>query len=87
MMSIDCPWCGARDETEFQCAGPSHIMRPELKCSDPAWAAYLYFRDNPKGILRERWRHLYGCGQWFNVVRHTVTHQILAVYRMGDPAP
>jgi sarcosine oxidase subunit delta len=87
MMSLTCPWCGVRDESEFQCGGASHIVRPELDASDAICGAYLYFRDNPKGALRERWRHTFGCGQWFNIMRHTVTHQILAVYKMSDPVP
>jgi heterotetrameric sarcosine oxidase delta subunit len=54
---------------------------------DATWADYLFNRDNPKGVHYERWLHAYGCGRWFNVARHTVTHEILAVYRMGDPKP
>jgi sarcosine oxidase subunit delta len=87
MMYIACPWCGIRDESEFLCGGTSHIARPELDASDVAWGGYLYFRDNPKGVLRERWRHMFGCGQWFNVARHTVTHEIIAIYTMSEPAP
>ena len=55
--------------------------------TDAVWGAYLFFRENPKGVHLERWRHTWGCGQWFNAARHTVTHEILAVYRMSDPAP
>ncbi|HEY2534723.1 MAG TPA: sarcosine oxidase subunit delta [Xanthobacteraceae bacterium] len=85
MMQLPCPWCGLRDEPEFAYGGATHIDRPPLSASDQEWTEYLFFRDNPKGILRERWRHLYGCGQWFNVARNTVTHEILSVYRMTDP--
>jgi len=28
-----------------------------------------------------------GCGQWFNVARDTVTHEIRKVYAMGEPRP
>jgi sarcosine oxidase, subunit delta len=87
MMHIPCPWCGPRDESEFQCGGISHLTRPGLECSDAEWSDYLYVRDNPKGALRERWRHAYGCGQWFNLMRHTATHEILAAYRMDEPGP
>jgi sarcosine oxidase subunit delta len=44
-------------------------------------------RINPKGVSLERWRHTYGCRQWFNVARDTVSHRILAVYGMTDPVP
>ena len=87
MMQLTCPWCGPRDEAEFTCGGTTHIARPDLKATDEEWGGYLFFRDNPKGVHLERWRHAWGCGQWFNVARDTVTHDVLAVYRMGDPPP
>jgi sarcosine oxidase subunit delta len=84
MMLISCPYCGARDEAEFVCGGTTHIVRPPLAASDAEWGEYLFYRDNPRGLLRERWRHAHGCGQWFNVARHTVTHAIVSVYRMNE---
>jgi len=89
MLLIACPWCGPRDEIEFRLGGPSHLQRPEPfdAVSDEIWGEYLFFRDNPKGVQKERWLHAYGCRRWFNLARSTVTHEILAVYRMGDPAP
>jgi heterotetrameric sarcosine oxidase delta subunit len=89
MLEIACPWCGPRDETEFHCGGESHIARPAepAAISDEAWADYLYMRTNPKGVFYERWHHSHGCRRWFNVARHTVTHDILAVYKMGEPKP
>ena len=84
MMQIPCIHCGPRDESEFVCAGTSHIVRPALESSDEAWGDYLFIRENPKGWHRERWRHAQGCGQWFNVARNTVTHEIGAVYAMTD---
>lgn len=87
MLRIECPWCGLRDEPEFSCGGESHIARPGPRCSDEEWASYLFFRENPKGRHAERWCHSYGCGQWFNVLRDTATHEILAVYRMDEPRP
>jgi sarcosine oxidase subunit delta len=89
MLLIPCPWCGPRDEIEFHCGGEAHITRPADPdaSSDAAWADYLYMRANPKGILAERWVHRYGCRRWFNLLRDTVSHQILAVYRIGEPPP
>ncbi|NQY98656.1 MAG: sarcosine oxidase subunit delta [Henriciella sp.] len=89
MLNIKCPWCGERPEVEFRCGGESHIQRPgpHTEVSDEAWANYLFYRDNPKGVLFERWVHSGGCGEWFNVARNTVTHEILAVYQMTDPKP
>jgi len=89
MLLIACPFCGDRPEVEFRCGGQSHIIRPEdpASVSDREWYGYLFERDNPKGIHLERWCHIGGCGQWFNVARDTVTHEILAVYTMTDARP
>lgn len=87
MMSLNCPWCGPRAENEFHCGGATHIQRPPLDCSDETWGRYLFFRSNPRGSHAERWRHTYGCRQWFNVLRDTVTHEVHAVYGMTDPTP
>ena len=88
MLQIPCPWCGPRDEDEFSCGGQSHIARPDpARCDDAEWSDYLYLRINPKGASFERWRHSFGCRQWFNLARDTVTHRILAVYRMDEAKP
>jgi sarcosine oxidase subunit alpha len=44
-------------------------------------------RDNPKGPFAERWCHTAGCRRWFNAVRDTLTNEMLAVYRVGEPRP
>ena len=89
MLLIPCPWCGPRDETEFHCGGEAHIVRPKQPAalSDDQWADYLFMRSNPRGLHFERWRHVHGCGRWFNVARDTVSDQILKVYPMGEPRP
>jgi sarcosine oxidase, subunit delta len=84
MMQLRCPCCGVRDEVEFVCGGTTHIARPALAASDAEWGAYLFVRDNPKGVHLERWRHSYGCGLWFNLARHTVTHEVLSVYAITE---
>jgi sarcosine oxidase subunit delta len=86
MLRIECPWCGDRDETEFTFGGQAHIQRPSSpeKATDAEWAEYLFYRDNPKGEHHERWVHSYGCRQWFNLTRDTVTHEILHVYAMKE---
>ena len=87
MLLLACPHCGPRDETEFSCGGESHIARPLIDAPDQDWADYLFYRHNPKGVTFERWRHAYGCGRWFNVARDAVSHEIRAVYAMGDAKP
>jgi heterotetrameric sarcosine oxidase delta subunit len=89
MLLISCPWCGPREETEFQYGGQAHVAYPAnpLELDDATWAEYLFVRDNTKGPYAERWVHRAGCRRWFNVVRDTVTSEILAVYRTGEPRP
>lgn len=87
MLRIPCPHCGVRDEGEFVYGGEAHLDRPGLDSSDREWTAALFLRRSPVGVHAERWRHARGCGEWFNALRHTVTHEIVAVYPMGAPRP
>ena len=89
MLLIECPYCGTRPQVEFAARGEAHIVRPldPEAVSDAEWADYVFVRDNPKGVRRERWLHVHGCRRWFNVVRDTVSDRILAVYECGSPPP
>ena len=89
MFLIECPWCGERDETEFQCVGEAHIARPldTDKLSDAEWADYLFMRSNPKGRHLEQWLHSAGCRRYFNVERDTVSYRISGSYKIGEQAP
>jgi heterotetrameric sarcosine oxidase delta subunit len=89
MLLIPCPWCGERDEAEFRYGGEAHIARaPEpAELDDAAWADYLYMRNNPKGVFAERWVHQAGCRRWFNLLRDTASHRIIAVYKIGEQPP
>ena len=89
MFLIDCPWCGCRPQSEFAARGEAHIVRPAdpATASDADWAAYLFLRGNPKGLLLERWLHAHGCRRWFNIARNTASDEILAVYRPGEKPP
>ena len=91
MLHINCPYCGLRDEHEFSCGGEAHISRPRVheslghelsarELSDSDFADYLFYRENPKGLFLERWRHQAGCRQWFNVARDTHSHEIIEIY-------
>lgn len=83
MLSIPCPWCGERDETEFRYGGEAGVDDPADPdaLDDAAWGEYLFVRANPKGWFAERWVHAAGCRRWFSVRRHTVTYEI------RDPEP
>jgi sarcosine oxidase subunit delta len=78
-----------RPEIEFRYGGEAHIARPAdpSALSDAEWAEYLYSRTNPKGPHAERWRHIHGCGRFFNALRDTVSDKFLITYPAGEPRP
>jgi sarcosine oxidase, subunit delta len=86
MLLICCPYCGPRPELEFAYGGEAHIARPAdpMSLDDEAWANFLYVRSNPRGMHAERWRHLHGCGRFFNARRDTVSDAIAATYPAGE---
>lgn len=89
MLQIKCPYCGGvRDEEEFTYGGPYERKRPEApaELTDVQWSEYLFTRDNTRGFTLERWRHTFGCRQWFGIERHTETHEISASFRL-DASP
>ncbi|TQS70822.1 sarcosine oxidase subunit delta [Rhodobacteraceae bacterium] len=90
MLLIHCPYCDETlPELEFTHAGEAHIARPENHggLSDSDWESYLFIRTNVKGPQYERWRHLHGCGRFFNAVRNTVTDRFLTTYKADEPRP
>jgi len=89
MLLIPCPYCGDRPEIEFVYGGQAHIARPAdpVSVSDDEWAAYLFQRDNERGLHAERWRHTHGCGRFFNAVRDTRTDRFCGSYRIGEAQP
>ena len=89
MLLITCPYCGARDQSEFSYGGQAHIPRPANSetMNDAQWAEFVFMRDNPKGVWAERWLHSSGCRKWFNALRDTSTDRFLAVYEVGGRRP
>ncbi len=90
MLLIPCPYCAETlPEVEFAYAGEAHVVRPSdpSLMSDEEWENYLFIRTNAKGTHFERWRHIHGCGRFFNVVRDTVSDKIYMAYKAGEPKP
>ena len=54
---------------------------------DDAWGAFLYKRRNVRGLYDERWRHVHGCGRFFNARRDTVSDLFLASWKPGEAPP
>ncbi|MEM9975200.1 MAG: sarcosine oxidase subunit delta [Pseudomonadota bacterium] len=81
MLILRCPYCGVdADETELTPGGEAHITRAGPGSSDQEFEAYLFLRENPKGVHFERWHHSYGCGKWFHVARCTTTNEVFGTY-------
>lgn len=89
MLVIRCPYCGPRAELEFAYGHEAHIARPAdpSLLNDQEWAEFLYIRRNPRGVHAERWRHIHGCGRFFNALRDTVSDKIIKTYETGSPRP
>jgi sarcosine oxidase subunit delta len=90
MLLIRCPYCDETlPELEFAYAGEAHVARPAdpQALDDEAWRDFLFVRTNPKGPHFERWRHVHGCGRFFNAVRDTVSDRFLATYPSGAARP
>ncbi|MFN3545945.1 MAG: sarcosine oxidase subunit delta [Mesorhizobium sp.] len=87
MQLFPCPFCGPRDETEFQFATEAGKTRPEPagEVSAERWASYLYLKDNPKGATREVRLHS-TCGEFFVMERDTVTHAVAGSPVAGETA-
>jgi heterotetrameric sarcosine oxidase delta subunit len=85
-MLIPCPWCGERAHREFAYGGDATVRRPARpdEASDSDWYAYLYLRQNPRGPHRELWFHEFGCEQWVEVERDTLTHAVTSVNAAGQ---
>lgn len=90
MLLIHCPYCDQeRPEVEFANAGEAHIERPKdmAAMSDAEFEKFFFIRENPKGMQFERWRHIHGCGRFFNAARDTVSDKFLVTYKSGEVKP
>ncbi|MBP2548686.1 sarcosine oxidase subunit delta [Neorhizobium galegae] len=76
---ITCPHCGSRPKEEFSIRGDALPQRPAAHAPDEAWHAYVYLRDNVKGVIFEHWHHVGGCRRYLVVERDNVSHDVLSV--------
>ncbi len=81
MLVLTCPYCGVTaEETEFHAEGEAHLKRFGPGSKDEDFEAYLFMRENPKGVHLERWRHQNGCGKYFHAARCTMTLEVFGTY-------
>jgi len=79
MLQIHCPFCGARDHSEFAYGKDATVTYPPLDASADDWHDAVFMRANIRGVQLETWQHIHGCRQWLVVERDTVTHSIHSV--------
>jgi heterotetrameric sarcosine oxidase delta subunit len=89
MMLIPCPHCGPRNVTEFSYGGDARVRRPAdpQAVPDAEWDAYVFLRDNPRGVHDELWQHVGGCRRWIAVRRDTLTHEVIMAADPGQLPP
>ncbi|SEQ66375.1 sarcosine oxidase subunit delta [Thalassovita taeanensis] len=88
MLTLQCPYCGVQaEETELHAGGEAHLKRFGPGASDEDFEAYLFMRENPKGVHFERWRHVNGCGKWFHAARCTMTLEVFGTYSAQTSEP
>ena len=89
MLRVNCPWCGQREEVEFTCHGEASILRPNNagELDDRGWGEYVFFKENAKGIVLERWEHSAGCRRWFVALRDNVADNFLGFAKADEPPP
>ena len=80
MLTIPCPNCGERDESEFNYGGRA-VNHPELNATVADWHQAIHLRENPGPVIEEFWYHASGCESWFKLSRDITTHVI------GVPKP
>ncbi len=79
MKIMPCPLNGARNISEFACAGEVKEPPDPGAADDPAWADHVWFSNNEAGVVREWWCHV-ATAYWFIAERNTVTDEILRAY-------
>ncbi len=88
MQQFRCPFCGTRDQSEFTYVREVAPV-PALDAAPADWQRFVYARDNPCGAHAEWWHHNHGCRQILEIVRDTLTHEVLeiaAAQSTGEPS-
>jgi sarcosine oxidase subunit delta len=86
MKIMPCPLNGPRNISEFVCGGEMQVEPDPRTCSDGEWAAHVFLRDNPAGVVREWWMHV-PTSYWFIAERDTRTDEILRTFSPDEIFP
>lgn len=83
MKIMPCPLNGPRNISEFAYGGEVELMPDANASSSEEWAEYIFFSDNPAGVVREWWCHS-ATSYWFIAERNTVTDEIVRTYPASE---
>ena len=83
MKTLTCPLNGSRDINEFIYGGEYHPMPDPGNTRTDTWVEYVYFDNNPAGIVIEWWCHG-PSNYWFLAERNTVTDDVIRTYAYDE---
>lgn len=75
-IQIVCPHCGKRPLEEYF-YGEIPIVPETITDKDEWDIDRAFMLNNPEGVQREAWFHLYGCRRWVYLERDTTTNQFI----------
>ena len=78
MILVPCPYCGARNSSEFRWCGEIKPRPDPGSATQKEWRDYLYMKTNAAGWIAETWYHREGCGRYFRTERNTVSNEFRA---------
>ena len=79
MKLMRCPLNGWRGVDEFAYGGEVTEMPDPDGCSDEAWSAYVFLRENVCGPVAEWWCHL-PTALWFVALRDTGSGEVIETF-------
>jgi len=86
MKLLTCPLNGPRNITEFDYGGEYHPLPSAESCDLKNWVEYVYFHENPAGIVLEWWCHT-ATSYWFLAERDTVSDTVLRTFPLAELTP
>lgn len=83
MKLIDCPYIGARPQSEFVYGHEVREMPKPSEATDKEWAAFVFNRAGHPGVKKEWWHHV-PSGIWFVFERDTLTDKFIRLVDIAE---
>jgi sarcosine oxidase subunit delta len=82
MLLIPCPYCGERDESEFDYGGRA-VEFPVLSAPRDEWHRALHLSCDAGEDADEYWYHSAGCERWIRLRRNLASHDFIDPTSIG----